>query len=107
MCRRHSSGEPLELCLRTGFPGSGVYRFTKGAVAAMVKGIVLDLAPRRITVNNVQPGPTNTDINSGAIDALSEKSPLKRVAGLKEIAGLVSYLAKGRGRLHDRRKPDD
>lgn len=40
---------------RTGFQGSSVYQFTKAAVAAMVKGLALDLAPRRITVNNVQP----------------------------------------------------
>ena len=31
----------------------------------MVKGIALDLAPRRITVNNIQPGPTDTDMNEG------------------------------------------
>ena len=48
--------------IRTGFPGSSVYAMTKAAVATMVKGIALDLAPRKITVNNVQPGPTETDM---------------------------------------------
>jgi 3-oxoacyl-[acyl-carrier protein] reductase len=71
-----------------------VYQFTKAAVAAMVKGLALDLAPRRITVNNIQPGPTNTDINAGAIEMLSSMSPLKRVADPAEIAGVVSYLAR-------------
>jgi 3-oxoacyl-[acyl-carrier protein] reductase len=82
------------VAIRTGFPGSSVYQMTKGAVAAMVKGLALDLAPRRITVNNIQPGPTDTDINAGAIDMLSDMSPLKRVASPEEIAGLVSYLAR-------------
>lgn len=82
------------VAIRTGFAGSSVYQFTKGAVAAMVKGIALDLAPRQITVNNVQPGPTDTDIISGAIDMLSDLSPLKRVADPSEIAGVVSYLAR-------------
>lgn len=78
---------------RTGMAGASVYQFTKAAVASMVKGLALDLAPRKITVNNVQPGPTDTDINAGAIDALAGMSPLKRVAAPKEIAGLISYLA--------------
>jgi 3-oxoacyl-[acyl-carrier protein] reductase len=82
------------VAIRTGFPGSSVYQFTKAAVAAMVKGLALDLAPRRITVNNIQPGPTNTDINTGSIEMLSSMSPLKRVADPAEIAGAVSYLAR-------------
>lgn len=82
------------VAIHTGFPGSSVYQMTKGAVAAMVKGVALDLAPRRITVNNIQPGPTDTDINAGAIGMLSEKSPLKRVARPEEIASMVSYLAR-------------
>ncbi|QET01778.1 SDR family oxidoreductase [Cupriavidus pauculus] len=76
-----------------GFAGSSVYQMTKTAVAGMVKGIALDLAPRGITVNNVQPGPTDTDMNAGAIDALKGISPMKRVGQPSEIAGLVSYLA--------------
>jgi 3-oxoacyl-[acyl-carrier protein] reductase len=78
---------------RTGMAGASVYQFTKAAVASMVKGLALDLAPRHITVNNVQPGPTDTDTNAGAIEILSDRSPLKRVAAPKEIAGLISYLA--------------
>lgn len=81
------------VAISTGFPGSSVYQLTKAAVAAMVKGLALDLAPRRITVNNVQPGPTDTDMNAGIIDMLSARSPLKRVADPAEIAGVVSYLA--------------
>ncbi|ATI80526.1 SDR family oxidoreductase [Sphingobium yanoikuyae] len=79
--------------IRTGMAGASVYQFTKAAVAAMAKGLALDLAPRKITVNTVQPGPTDTDINAGAVDTLAAMSPLKRVAHPDEIAGLVAYLA--------------
>ncbi len=82
------------VALRTGMPGASVYQFTKSAVAGMVKGLALDLAPRRITINNVQPGPTDTDINAGAVEMLSERSPLRRVADPSEVAGFVSYLAR-------------
>lgn len=80
------------VAIRTGFPGASVYQMTKAAVAAMAKGIALDLAPRRITVNNIQPGPTDTAINAGGIETLSAMSPLKRVARPEEIAGLVAYM---------------
>lgn len=83
------------VAVRTGFPGSSVYQFTKTALAGMVKGIALDLAPRGITVNNIQPGPTETDITGDMLDKLAELSPQRRVAKPKEIAGLVSYLARG------------
>lgn len=81
------------VAIRTGMAGASVYQFTKAAVAALVKGVALDLAPRAITVNNVQPGPTDTDINAGAIEILAERSPLKRVAQPSEIAGLIAYIA--------------
>ena len=50
--------------VRTGFPGASIYSMTKGAIASLVRGVAIDLAPRGITVNNVQPGPTVTDMTS-------------------------------------------
>ncbi|TXI07063.1 MAG: 3-oxoacyl-ACP reductase FabG [Rhizobium sp.] len=79
--------------IRTGSPGSSVYAMTKAAVAAMVKGVALDLAPRRITVNNIQPGPTETDMTSSMVERLKDIVPLRRVGRPEEIAGLASYLA--------------
>lgn len=79
--------------IRTGFPGSSVYSMTKAAVATMVKGIALDLAPRGITVNNVQPGPTETDMTVDHLEMVRPMVPLGRVGQPREIAGLVSYLA--------------
>ena len=79
--------------VRTGFAGSSVYAMTKAAVATMVKGIAIDLAPRRITVNNVQPGPTETDMAAAHIDRVKPLIPLRRVGQPSEIAALVAYLA--------------
>lgn len=80
--------------IRTGFPGASVYQFTKTALVGMVKGLALDLASRKITVNNIQPGPTATDLhNNETVEILSNMSPLKRIAHPEEIANLVAFLA--------------
>lgn len=78
---------------RTASPAGTVYAMTKAAVAAMSRGIALDLAPRRITVNTIQPGPTETDMTSEMISVLKDQIPLKRVGQPEEIAALASYLA--------------
>jgi 3-oxoacyl-[acyl-carrier protein] reductase len=78
---------------RAGHPRSSVYAMTKGAIASMVRGIAIDLAPRGITVNNVQPGPTQTDMVPGEyVDMLIQKLPVGRLGRPEEIAGLVAYL---------------
>jgi 3-oxoacyl-[acyl-carrier protein] reductase len=79
--------------VRSGHPGTSVYSMTKAAVAVMVKGVAVDLAGRGITVNNIQPGPTLTDMTAEHIEAIKPLIPLKRAADPNEIAGLVSYLA--------------
>jgi 3-oxoacyl-[acyl-carrier protein] reductase len=79
--------------VRSGHPGSSVYSMTKAAVAVMVKGVATDLAGRGITVNNIQPGPTVTDMTADHIEAIKPLIPLKRAADPDEIAGLVAYLA--------------
>lgn len=73
--------------------GSSVYAMTKAAVASMVQGIALDLAPRAITVNNVQPGPIKTDMTASLIEKLEGIVPIRRVGEAREVAGLVSFLA--------------
>ncbi len=79
--------------VRSSFPGTSVYALTKAAVATMVKGVAFDLTPRRITVNNIQPGPTETDMTAGVMSHLEGMLPLGRIGQPAEIAGLVSYLA--------------
>lgn len=77
---------------KTGSAAGTVYAMTKAAVATMIKGIALDLAPRRITVNNIQPGPTETDMTAAMVSALKDMIPLKRVGQPTEIAALAAYL---------------
>ncbi|MEG3128295.1 SDR family oxidoreductase [Pantoea cypripedii] len=63
------------------------------AVAGLVKGLVLDRVPRRITVNSIQPGATETDITAGMTGRLLTSSPLQRITQPQEIAALVPWLA--------------
>lgn len=81
------------VAVRTGQAGASVYQLTKTAVAGLVKGAALDLAPRGITVNNIQPGPIETDLTADWTEALAQKSRLQRVGRPQEIGALISYLA--------------
>jgi 3-oxoacyl-[acyl-carrier protein] reductase len=81
---------------RMPFAGGSVYALTKAAISGFTKGLARDLAPRQITVNNIQPGPVNTDMNpeNGPFaDSLKSLMALKRYGTADEIAGMVSYLA--------------
>jgi 3-oxoacyl-[acyl-carrier protein] reductase len=81
---------------RAGYPHSSVYAMTKAAIAGLVRGMARDLGPRGITVNNVQPGPTATDMNPGGgprVAALTATMALGRLGRPEEIASLVSYVA--------------
>lgn len=82
--------------VRTAFPGSSVYSMTKGAIASLVRGVAIDLAPRGITVNNVQPGPTATDMTASHVEMVKPLVPLGRIGEPQEVAGLVAYLASDR-----------
>ena len=81
---------------RTGFPGSSIYSMTKAAITGLTRGLARDLGPRGITVNNVQPGPTATDMtpaNAAVADKVRSLIALGRLGEDREIAGLVAYLA--------------
>jgi len=82
--------------VRTAFPGASVYSMTKGAIASLIRGVAIDLAPRGITVNNIQPGPTATDMTAGYVEMVKPLVPLGRMGEPEEIAGLVAYLASAR-----------
>jgi 3-oxoacyl-[acyl-carrier protein] reductase len=79
--------------IRTAFPGASVYSMTKAALVGLVRGAAIDLAPRAITVNNVQPGPTATDMSSPHSELVKPFIPLKRMGEVSEVASFVSYLA--------------
>ncbi|HUB86699.1 MAG TPA: SDR family oxidoreductase [Verrucomicrobiae bacterium] len=81
---------------RMPFAGGGVYAMTKSALVGLVKGLSRDLGPRGITINNVQPGPVDTDMNPANgpfAESLKALMALPRYGHADEIAGLVSYLA--------------
>lgn len=78
-------------------PGHAIYAMTKGAIAGLTRGLVRDLGPRGITVNNVQPGRVDTDMLRSALgshsDAALASVPLKRFGQPEEVAALVAFLA--------------
>lgn len=81
---------------RMPFAGGATYAMSKAALVGLVKGMARDLGPRGITVNNVQPGPTNTDMNPASGDfagAMHDLMALKRHARPEEIAAMVAYVA--------------
>ncbi len=79
------------------FVGASVYALTKGAVASFTRGLARDLGPRGITVNNVQPGPVDTDMNPAEGGEFAEKQKamiaIGRYGRAEEVASLVSFLA--------------
>jgi len=81
---------------RMPFEGGSIYAMTKAAVAGLTRGMARDLGPRGITVNTVQPGPTNTDLNPVDGPYATTFLPMlavQRFAHVDEIAGMVAYLA--------------
>ena len=80
---------------RMPFVGGAVYAMSKAALVGLVKGLARDLGPRGITVNNIQPGPVDTDLNPAQgefAEMLKKLMALPRYANGDEIAGMVAYL---------------
>ena len=81
---------------RMPFAGGAAYAMSKSALVGLAKGLARDLGPRGITVNNVAPGPLDTDMNPQAGDfanALHALMAIPRHGKADEIAGMVAYLA--------------
>jgi len=77
-------------------PGLVPYSATKGAVKMFTQGLSREVGSRGITVNNVQPGPIDTDLNPAAGDwAAPQKAAtaLDRYGRVDEVAALVSFVA--------------
>jgi len=88
------------ITIGSAFPGATVYALTKAAVAGLTRGLARELGPRGITVNNVQPGPTATDMtpDSGPYaESLQQLMPLDHFAEPSDIASAVAYLAGPEG----------
>jgi 3-oxoacyl-[acyl-carrier protein] reductase len=84
---------------RVPFPGASAYAASKFAVAGLTRAWARELAPRKITVNVVQPGPIDTDMNpadvakNSSADFLRGVVPLGRYGTADEVAALVTFLA--------------
>ncbi|TNF79343.1 3-oxoacyl-ACP reductase FabG [Pseudomonas sp. ICMP22404] len=81
---------------RVPFAGAAPYAMSKAALVGLTKGLARDLGPRGITVNNVQPGPVDTDMNPADSDfasSLMQLMAIGRYGKADEIAGFVAYLA--------------
>ena len=81
---------------RMPFPGGGVYAMSKSALQGLVQGLSRDLGPRGITINNVQPGPVDTEMNPATgefAEMLKKITALPRYGTVEEVAGFVTYLA--------------
>ena len=77
-------------------PGLVPYSATKGAVKMFSQGLSREVGSRGITVNNIQPGPIDTDLNPAAGEwAVPQKAvtALDRYGHVEEVAALVSFVA--------------
>jgi 3-oxoacyl-[acyl-carrier protein] reductase len=81
---------------RVPFPGVGLYSMSKFAVAGLTRAWARDLGPRGITVNCIQPGPIDTDMNPATGDFAAvqrQGTALDRYGRADEIAATASFLA--------------
>jgi 3-oxoacyl-[acyl-carrier protein] reductase len=77
-------------------PGLVAYSATKGAVKIFTQGLSREVGGRGITVNNIQPGPIDTDLNPASGDwAVPQKAAtaLDRYGHVDEIAAAVAFIA--------------
>ena len=77
-------------------PGLVAYAATKGAVKMFTQGLSREVGPRGITVNTIQPGPIDTDLNPAASEwAVPQiaNTALKRYGHVEEIAAMVAFIA--------------
>jgi 3-oxoacyl-[acyl-carrier protein] reductase len=77
-------------------PGLAPYAATKGAVKMFTQGLSREVGDRAITVNNVQPGPIDTELNPASGDwATPQKAvtALNRYGTVDEVAALVAFVA--------------
>jgi NAD(P)-dependent dehydrogenase (short-subunit alcohol dehydrogenase family) len=87
----------------TGMPNTAVYAASKAALNSYTRTAATELAPRKIRVNAINPGPVSTPIFSktgmpeeqlnGFAEAMQNRIPLKRFGQPEDIANLVAFLA--------------
>ncbi|KUJ60761.1 short-chain dehydrogenase [Flavobacteriaceae bacterium CRH] len=85
------------------YAGTSIYSSGKTALNAVMKIASLELAPRKIRVNSVSPGPTETEIMKKIgldeaevktlMDTIVDKIPLKQMGTSEDVAKMVAYLS--------------
>lgn len=84
------------LAERVPFPGLTVYALTKSAHHAFTRGLARELGSRAITVNLIQPGPTDTELNPNEGDVADlnvRMTSIGRYGTTEEIAAAVAFVA--------------
>jgi len=81
---------------RSPFPGNSVYAMTKSGLIGLVRALSRDVAPQGITVNNVQPGPIDTDMNPANTEfaemVCDRIMAVPRYGQADEVAAMVAYV---------------
>ncbi len=83
-------------------PQTTLYTMSKAALTGFTRGLARDLGKKDITVNLVQPGPINTDMNhsdTDLADFLRGRMALSEYGTGDDIAGLVAFLASEEGKF--------
>ncbi|MHA6627674.1 SDR family NAD(P)-dependent oxidoreductase [Pseudonocardia sichuanensis] len=89
------------LAERVPFPGIALYAMTKSALLGYTRALARELGPRGITVNVVQPGSTDTDMNPADADGAAHQRSLTALGRYQtpdELAATVAHLAGPGGR---------
>ena len=84
--------------VRHAVPGFGPYAGSKAAVECMVRSMAKEIAPRKVRVNAVAPGPVDTDLfRAGKTEEAKQRSaalsPFNRIGTPEEVAAVVGFLA--------------
>lgn len=93
----------------TGMPNAAIYSASKAALNAYARSATTELAPRKIRVNVVNPGPINTPIYgktgmpeeqlNGFAGAMQDRIPLKSFGAPEDVANLVVFISSEEGRF--------
>lgn len=91
-------------CLAERVPGPGLtlYAMSKAAIVGVTKGLARDLGARGITVNNIEPGPIDTDMNPASgenADYQRSLLAIQRYGSPDDIAAMVVFLSADTGRF--------
>lgn len=92
-----------------GMPGASVYAASKAALASLARTLAAEIAPRKIRVNSISPGPISTPIYGklgmpkdqldGFATMIQSQLPLKRFGEAEEVGALVAFLASDQSRF--------